>query len=188
MTGKLIGTGSVRRADGEDVAQELRMHVIKKAASYDSRRAKLTTYMEHVVVNKGRDIMEANRAACRDWRKVRSLDEPTDNEDAPGETFGDTIDQMEAQRRCGLLPWAADAELVMDVQEVLQEFSEIDRETCESLAFTKSLREAAERMDIHLETIRQRIVKLRSLFEARGIMGVGPVISASGPVYRNKEK
>jgi RNA polymerase sigma factor (sigma-70 family) len=173
VVGKLIKSSSVREADYDDIAQILRLHVAQKAADHDPERSGLKTFIERIVANKVRDILEGDRAACRDTRKVsHSMDEPAESLDGEDRTFADTVDAVGALRRAGLLPWAADDALVIDVQNVLTELSELDRLTCDVLGATKSLREAAQNLGIHVETLRSRLVRIRSEFQSRGITGV----------------
>ncbi len=171
VVGKLIGTGGVRVADGDDVAQELRLHVAQKAAAHDPGRSALATYIEQIVTSKVLDILKADRAACRDRRKVESLDAPVESDDGEERTLGDTVDQVDALRRAGLLPWSAEDALVIDVKLVMEELSVAERLTCEVLSKTKSLREAATALGIHVETLRERMVQIRAEFVARGITG-----------------
>ena len=170
VVGQLIKTSSVREADHDDIAQILRMHVAKKAAAHDPERSALKTYIERIVANKVRDILEGDRAACRDSRmESHSMDESADPLDGADRSFADTIDTVDALRRTGLLPWAPDEALVIDVNQVLAELSAFDRLTCEVLGVTKSLREAAKNLGIHVETLRDRLARIRAEFELRGI-------------------
>jgi len=172
VVGKLIETSSVRRAEGEDVAQILRIHVAGKAAEHDPSRSSLKTFIERIVQNKIRDILDGQRAGCRDSRKeARSLDEEVITSDGEDGTFADTVDIGDALRRAGLLPWPDDEALIIDVKVVLEDLSEVDRLTCDVLSATKSLREAAGDLGIHVETLRQRVAKIRAEFVARGITG-----------------
>jgi len=172
VVGKLIGTSGVRKADSDDVAQILRIHVAGKAAEHDPARSSLKTFIERIVQNKVRDILEDGHAQCRDPRKEsRSLDEPEFAAEGEACTFGETIDIEESLRRAGLLPWPDDEALIIDVKLVLEDLSEVDRFTCAVLAATKSLREAAGDLGIHVETLRQRVAKIRAEFVARGIAG-----------------
>jgi len=172
VVGKLIETSGVRRADGDDVAQILRIHVAKKATEHDPARSSLRTFIERIFQNKIRDILEDQHAQCRDSRKeAHSLDEPGATPDGEEGTYGDAIDVSDALCRAGLLPWPEDEALIIDVKLVLEDLSEVDRLTCDVLAATRSLREAAGDLGIHVETLRQRVAKIRAQFEARGITG-----------------
>jgi RNA polymerase sigma factor (sigma-70 family) len=173
VVGKLNATSDVRRADSDDVAQILRMHIAEKAAEHDPSRSSLKTFIERIVVNKIRDILDGQHAQCRDSRKEsNSLDEPEIAPDGEIGSFGETLDQEDALRRAGMLPWPADEALVMDVKMVLENLSALDRLTCEALAINKSLRETAKDLGIHVETLRQRMRRIRAIFEAWGIHGV----------------
>lgn len=172
LVGKLIKASSVRPAEEDDIAQILRLHVARKAAAHDPGRSSLKTYIENIVANRLRDFMKAQRAACRDRRLEEiSMDEDVLGPDGGPEPFGETIDGSDALRRAGMLPWAAEDALIMDVKLVLEDLTEADRLTCDVLAVTKSLREAAERLGIHVETLRQRVERIRAEFASRGITG-----------------
>ena len=172
VVGKLNETSGVRKADSDDVAQTLRIHVAGKAAKHDPARSSLKTFIERIVRNKLRDILEEQNAQCRDARKEsRSLDEPEINAEGEDCTFGDTIDIEGDLRRAGMLPWPEDQALIIDVKLVLEDLSEVERLTCDTLSATKSLREAARELGVHVETLRQRVAKIRTQFEVRGITG-----------------
>lgn len=173
VVGKLNETSGVRKADSDDVAQILRIHVAGKASEHDPARSSLKTFIERIVQNKVRDILEGQRAGCRDSRKeAHSLDEEAITTDGEDGTFADTINIGDALRRAGLLPWPDDEGLIIDVKLVLEDLSDVDRLTCDVLAATKSLREAANDLGIHVETLRQRLAKIRAQFVARGITEV----------------
>ena len=173
LVGQLISTSDVRQADEDDVAQTLRAHVARKAAEHDPDRSSLKTFIERIVANKIRDFLKVRHAECRDSRNsARSLDEiiPLPNGDEL--PFGETFDVGDSMRRAGMLPWAQDDVLVMDVTLVMEQLSEVDRATCNVIAANKSLRAAAKDLGIHVETLRQRMARIRAEFEARGIIGV----------------
>lgn len=172
VVGKLIETSDVRAADSDDVAQDLRVHVARKAGSHDPARSSLKTFIERIVANKVRDILEGRHAGCRDSRKEdRSLDESVVTAEGEETPLGESFDIADALRRAGLLPWPANDALVADVKLVLEDLSEVDKLTCSVLAATKSLREAATDLGIHVETLRERVARIRAEFEARGIKG-----------------
>lgn len=185
VVGKLIKTKAVAPADGDDVAQQLRMHVAAKAGMHEPGRSSLRTFIERIVENKVRDLLEHEAAQCRDKEKVtQSLDEPAVAEDGHECSLGDLIDVENAMRRAGMLPWAADPDMILDVRQIVQSFSEIDRLTCAALSVTKSLRQAAEELGVHVETVRERTAKIRAIFEAKGICGACPDTFTRLPVSR----
>lgn len=175
VVGKLIGTPGIRESDADDIAQILRMHVAEKASRHDPARSSLRTFIDRIVTNKVRDYLESYFAECRDPRRVAaSLDEAMETEDGSEETIGETMDAEDALRRAGLLPWPAEDALSIDIKMLLDQLSEIDRGTCAVLSATRSLREAAGDLGIHVETLRARVVRIRREFERRNIRGMGP--------------
>ena len=148
------------------------MHVAQKAAAHDPGRSSLRTYIDRIIRNRLRDYLDEYFAGCRDPLKVsHSLDEPMPSPEDEHTSFSETVDMEEALRRAGHLPWAKDDALVLDVKLVLEDLSEMDRLTCDALAVTKSLREAAKSLGIHVETLRERVTKIRAEFVSRGITG-----------------
>ena len=183
MVGKLIGTPGIRESDADDIAQILRMHVAEKASKHDPARSSLRTFIDRIVTNKVRDYLESYFAEGRDPRRVAaSLDEPTESEDAGEETIGEILDAESALRRAGLLPWPTDDALSIDIRMLLDQLSEIDRGTCAVLSATRSLREAARDLGIHVETLRARVLRIRGEFERRNIRGMGPDNFSEAPV------
>lgn len=187
--GKLIGTTGIRESDAEDIAQILRMHVGAKASRHDPARSSLRTFIDRIVTNKVRDYLESCFAEARDPRRVAaSLDDPMEIEDGGDETFGETLDAEDALRRAGLLPWPADGALSIDIKLLLDQFSEIDRGTCAVLSATRSLREAARDLGIHVETLRARVLRIRGEFERRNIRGMAPTNSSVPPYVRARPR
>jgi len=175
VVGKLIGTTGIRESDADDIAQILRMHVAEKAERHDPARASLRTFIERIVANKVRDCLDARFAEGRDERRIAaSLDEVPQNEEGNDDPLGELIDAEEALRRAGLRSWPADHALILDVRMVLDELSEIDRGTCAALAVTKSLREAARDLGVHVETLRERVARIRAEFARRQVGGTQP--------------
>ena len=170
VVGKLIGTPGIRESDADDIAQILRMHVAEKAERHDPQRSSLRTFIERIVANKVRDYLDAYFAEKRDPRaEVGSLDEAVETPDGGNEPLGETLDLAAELRRAGLLPWAANDALIMDVKLALEQLSEIDRGTCAVLSATNSLREAARDLGIHVETLRERVARIRGEFERQKI-------------------
>lgn len=173
VVGQLIGTSGIRESDADDIAQILRMHVAEKARRHDPARSSLRTFIDRIVTNKIRDYLDAYFAEKRDPRCVAaSLDETPEAEDGGEDALGEILNAEDALRRAGLLPWLAEDALIIDVKMVLEQLSEIDRGTCAVLSATRSLREAARDLGIHVETLRERVVRIRGEFERRNIRGV----------------
>ena len=183
VVGKLIGTPGIRESDADDIAQILRTHVAEKASRHDPARSSLRTFIDRIVTNKVRDYLESYFAECRDPRRVAaSLDEAMETGDGGEETIGETMDAEDALRRAGLLPWPTEDALSIDIRMLLDQLSEIDRGTCAVLSATRSLREAAGDLGIHVETLRARVVRIRREFERQNIRGMGPDNFSEAPV------
>ena len=69
----LIGTYGYTRSDLDDLKQDLAIHLLKRYTSWNPARGAWSTFLDHVLVNKIRNIIEHRQAARRDWRKCTSI-------------------------------------------------------------------------------------------------------------------
>ena len=76
---QLVGREGFTESDREDLEQELRTDLLLRLPKYDAERASRKTYIARLVDHKVATIIEARRAAKRDWRRVCSLDEELTN-------------------------------------------------------------------------------------------------------------
>jgi DNA-directed RNA polymerase specialized sigma24 family protein len=78
---RLVRSNGIRRADEEDLAQDLALHVHLAAQKYDSRRGAASTFYDRVLARKIASIVQSRTAQKRDFRRERPLDS------APAHTF-----------------------------------------------------------------------------------------------------
>lgn len=104
----------IRRADREDVEQELLLEVVVRWHRFDPLKATAEAFVERIVRDKLRNILRDRRRAKRDWRREQALDPQA--HDRP-----DTTDEL---RR---------AELRVDVQAVAGSLPPSLRDACDQL-------------------------------------------------------
>ncbi|RJP60903.1 MAG: sigma-70 family RNA polymerase sigma factor [Candidatus Auribacter fodinae] len=71
----VIGKYGFTTSDKEDLQQELIVHCLRRLDKYDSRRSAKETFMDRIIINKLRQLIEQRTAQKRDYKKTVSLDE-----------------------------------------------------------------------------------------------------------------
>lgn len=73
----LIGREGFHSADCDDIEQELALDLLCRIKNFNPDKGKLTTFMSCIVDHRIATMIEARRAARRDWRQcLDSLDDP----------------------------------------------------------------------------------------------------------------
>lgn len=72
---KLARSSGFTRSDADDIEQELALQAHQASGRFDPRRGNATTFYDAVLANKVRSIVDRARAAKRDRRRERPLDE-----------------------------------------------------------------------------------------------------------------
>jgi RNA polymerase sigma-70 factor (ECF subfamily) len=82
----------IRRADRDDVEQELLLEVVVRWHRFDPRKATAEAFVERVVRDKFRNILRDRQRAKRDWRREQPLEV----------TVHDRPESSDELRRCEL--------------------------------------------------------------------------------------
>jgi RNA polymerase sigma-70 factor (ECF subfamily) len=151
----------VFREDVHDLEQELALDLLQRRKKYDPSRASLNTFTSRVVDHKIASMLEAQRAARRDFRKVaRELASSSEAEPA------EIINNADA------LAAAANDDhqkaLRLDVQSVLERLDSTQRELCEGLA-SSTITELARKKGTTRAVLYEAKAKLVDHFERAGL-------------------
>jgi RNA polymerase sigma-70 factor (ECF subfamily) len=158
---QLVGRSGFVREDVNDLEQELAIDLLERCKKYDASRASLNTFTSRVVDHKIASLLEAQRAARRDFRKVaREL--ASDNEAGTAEVIS----------LADALATAAnddhDNALRVDVRGVLERLDPSQRELCEGLA-SSTISELARKTGRTRAVLYEAKAKLVDHFERAGL-------------------
>lgn len=160
---RLIGKARLRKADLEDIEQDLALDVLERLRSFDARRASRHTFVVMVVEHGVAAILERRTAAKRDPRR-----EGCSLNDAVRDDEGKAVERaytLEARRGC-LSEEARD--LAADVRAVLNGLPPELRRLALARQ-TKSWAEIAEERGVPRTTLYGEIRRLRAAFERAGL-------------------
>ena len=101
-SGQLAGKAGFRVSDRDDLEQELVFDLWRRLPRYDSARARRNTFIARVVEHKIASLIEAQKAAMRDYRRCRwSLNDRIEEADGRSLEREETIDQDDYMLRTG---------------------------------------------------------------------------------------
>ncbi len=168
---QMISKHGFTEDDFDDLRQELMSDLLERLPKFDSGRADIKIFISTVVDNRLATLIKHREAQCRDHRCVeRSLDEPVPGEDGEWTTFGESITEEEARSRLGHAGRSEHerVDLALDVQMVLGQLDEADRQLCLELQVKTPL-EISREKSISRSSIYERIAEIRNKFIQAGL-------------------
>ena len=135
-SGQLAGKAGFRVSDRDDLEQELVFDLWRRLPRYDPARARRNTFIARVVEHKIASLIEAQKAAMRDYRRCRwSLNDRTEDADGRSLEREETIDQDGYMLRIGARSRPAEElhDLAIDVAALLETLPPELRELCRRL-------------------------------------------------------
>lgn len=168
---RLAGRGAFAGYAPQDLQQELLLECWKALPRFDHKRACRRTFFQRVIHNLIASTVEAQSAACRDYRRCRrSINEPVAFSKNCPEEFGDSISDNDYQARMGRAALSAyeRAELQIDVRAVI---ATLPPELAAVALVLKSegVVEAGYRLGLSRSTVYRRVANIRALFQSAGL-------------------
>ena len=163
---QLVGQHGFTEADREDLAQELRLHLLKRKAKFDPSRAQWNTFVARVVEHKVVSIVRRQASKCRDSQQDgESLNEPGRSKTGKRGERGDLITEEEGRRRTAQdVRSTTDAvNLSLDAKQFLAGLPAPIRDVSELVMQGHSVQDIARDLHLSRATIQRRIAVLRQM-------------------------
>lgn len=167
---RLARSGAVPGLDAEDIAQELREEVLRRAEHFDPARACFDTFVDRIIKNRIADLARQSEAA-KAIRKTQSFDTPIIGRDGQeGLTLADALSETSPAFGADDFAAAHGAGLKSDVARFLASLCPSSR--CIAIAVSQgSVAEAARILGLHRSTIYERLRAIRKAAVAMGLDG-----------------
>ena len=169
----LVGSYGFTWADRQDIEQDLTLEYLKRLKNFNAAKSSLHTFASMVINNAVATMVEARKAAKRDYRLCRkSLDEPLPTkkgEDYPN-SVGETYSEEEYRRRTRNFgrSFEEQQDLATEVNGAISTLPPELREICEKLKYA-SKSGAARSLGISRSKLNSEIQKIRKRFEEKDL-------------------
>ena len=168
----LVGQAGFTASDRDDLEQELILDLLRRLPKYDPSRAKRNTFIARVVEHKIANLIEAQTAHKRDYRRCPcSLNERFEEEEGGRSVErAETLDQEDYLLRIGVEPGAAEElrALALDVAAVVETLPPELRELCRRLG-QETVTEVSRDTGVSRATLYESVTRLRKIFEDAGL-------------------
>ena len=161
----LIGRDGFTDADRRSLQHDLTIRLIQSLKSFDPKKADRKSFSTMVVERSVAKILRYQRAEKRDCRRVQSLNAPIPCSEGLvelGETIGTA--EYDARRGCTTPCPNRQAEVKHDVNAVIAGLTPELRKLAELLK-TRSVRQAAQEMNVSRYYLTTLVSELREVFE-----------------------
>jgi len=157
---QLIGNGTFKRSDREDLQQELLLDCWQRQSKYDAFRSSPHTFFSHLVDHKGADLQAATRAQKRRVHQLTlALDDTRETDTPPVETNSALTSMDDTQV----------VELGIDITRALRMLPTEYAILARSLAECSTVAKAARKLGISRASAYRRIRYIRVVFRLRGL-------------------
>ena len=170
-SGQLAGKAGFRVSDRDDLEQELVFDLWRRLPRYDPARARRDTFIARVVEHKIASLIEAQKAAMRDYRRCPwSLNDRIEDADGRSLEREETIDQDDYMLRTGTRSRPAEElhDLAIDVAALLDTLPPELRKLCRRLE-AETVSEVSRATGVPRGTLYESIRKLRKICEEAGL-------------------
>jgi RNA polymerase sigma-70 factor, ECF subfamily len=168
---QLVGSTGFNESDIEDLEQEMMLEVFFRLPKYDSKKAKLSTFISRILEHRISTIIEERNALKRDLRLCKlSLNDEVRLKEGGTVKRIDGYDIEEYIKRTGRLSRSLEEKLdiSIDLKSLIASLPQDLRTLCERLK-TKNVTEISRDTGIPRSTLYERINKLRKLLEDSGL-------------------
>lgn len=167
---RLAHSGAVPGLDAEDIAQELREEVLRRAECFDPTRACFDTFADRVIRNRIADLARQSQA-IKASRMTQSFDAPIARKDGQGPlTLADTLTETTSPH--GVDDFAAmhGPGLKSDVARLLATLCPTSRRIAIAVS-EGTVADAARVLGLHRSTIYERLASIRKTAAVLGLDG-----------------
>ena len=168
---QLVGSTGFNESDIEDLEQEMMFEVFFRLPKYDSKKAKLSTFINRILEHRIATMIKERKALKRDWRLCKlSLNDEVRLKEGGTVKRIDGYDIEEYLKRTGRLSRSFEEKLdiSIDLKILIASLPPDLRILCEGL-MTKNVTEISRDTGIPRGTLYDRIKKLRKLLEDSGL-------------------
>ena len=178
---RLARKGAVPGMEPDDVVQDLRLNLLRRAEQFNPDRASFATYSDRVAQNRVATLA-APTARIRAERSMVALDAPIESECGdPGATLADLLPESAALHERVQLGDDHGVGLRMDVARLMKALPAASRRLAALLGHM-SVAEAARTLGLHRSTVYDRLASIRAAATALGLheyLGTSPTLSRS---------
>lgn len=175
---RLARSGAVPGLDAEDIEQELRLDLIRRARNFDPAKSSFDTFADRIVANRVATLASAT-AAMRAERAVLCIDAPVGDDDG-GLTLADVLPEAAALDPVDEFSLTHGPGLRGDVGRLLAALCPATRQVAMAVS-QLSISEAACALGVHRSTIYERLSRIRVIATEMGLDGyfeVAPTVAA----------
>lgn len=168
---KLVGQAGFTASDRADLEQELILDLLHRLPKYDRNRAQRNTFIARVVEHKIANLIKAQKAGIRDYRRCRcSLNDRFEDKDGRSVERIDILYQERNGPHTGTQSRSPDELrfLAIDMGFVLETLPPELRHLCHRLA-KETVSEISRRTNVPRATLYESIKKLRKIFKDAGL-------------------
>ena len=168
---QLVGKAGFNESDIEDLEQDMMLDVLCRLPKYDSKKAKLSTFVSRILRHRIATIIDERQAYKRDLEQCSlSLNDVLIWSDGEIVERIDAYDIEEYLKRTGRLSRTFEdrMDISIDLEIVIASLSPEMRTLCERLK-SENVAEISRDSGIPRVTLYNRIKKLRKLLEASGL-------------------
>jgi RNA polymerase sigma-70 factor, ECF subfamily len=175
---RLARSGAAPGMDAEDIAQELRLDLIRRAAAYDPAKASFETFADRIVANRIASLAATTHASRAD-RIMQSLDAPAGSEDGDNSlTLADVLPETHAMHPGDEFVRTHGPGLRGDIGKLLAALCPASRRVAIAVSHL-SVAETARSLGLHRSSVYERLASIR---ETAVDLGLGEYFEASPTV------
>lgn len=157
----LARSGAAPGMETEDIEQELRLDLIRRAPSYDPAKASFETFADRVVANRISSLAAVTQAS-RAERTILSLDAPADDDNGDGGlTLADVLSDTSAMHPGGDFVRSHGPGLRGDIGKLLAALCPASRRVAVAVS-QLSVAEAARALGLHRSSVYDRLASIRA--------------------------
>jgi len=175
---RLARTGAVPGLDAEDIEQELRLDLIRRAKNFDPEKSSFDTFADRIVANRVATLANTTRA-MRAERAMLCIDAPVGDADE-GLTLSDVLPEAAALGPVDAFSLTHGPGLRGDVGRLMAALCPATRQVAMAVGHL-SISEAARALGVHRSTVYERLSRIREIATEMGLDGyfeAAPTVAA----------